>query len=66
MLKQDPKGSTHGRVDAVFKTTGTSLSLKLEQIQSVLLGTVTLINEYLISEKGHSNFDYVYSSLSHL
>ena len=75
-MKQNQRGSAQGRVSDIWKSTETFLSLKFEQIQSLLLGTVTLISDksetvlrkYLISDisgKGHSNFDYVYSSLGH-
>ena len=47
MLKQEREGSTHGRVGTVLKTTGTLLSLKFEQIQSVLPGTVSLNGKIL-------------------
>ena len=64
MLKQEREESTHGRVDAVWEKTGTLLSLKYEQIQSVLLGTVSLNcdrHETILAKHFNSdNFDYVY------
>ena len=45
MIKQDVAGSSQeGKVHAVWKATGTLLSLKFEQIQSLLPGTVSLKN----------------------
>ena len=61
MLKQESApGSAQGRIDTVLKTTGTLFSLKFEQIQSVLPGTMILNSDQyeIILAAKHLIFEY--------